>query len=162
MEQALREYRGFLHYLCFISAWLEKAKKQLSRGENISEEELSNYLIDMEIAKRELLERKKLLGISGELDFMDDVRFQGFQFVGGELSGDYENFKKIIYPWVNEFDMKNPYTYEVGVLLLSHYMMQHGLWEEENTKKRTFKLSKVKAWFVSKLRRFIKRKKKEV
>ena len=155
MENAvlIEDYKAFLCYFCRLSAQLEDVKFRLKRGEEISEDEISYSLKRMGVAKRELLKRKEQLGISGGLDFMDNVRFQGFQFVDGELSGDYENLEKILIPWVESLDIKNPYKYEVGVLLLFHYMKQTG-YEPAVKKHKLF--AKIKGWF----KKFTKRRKK--
>lgn len=120
------DYKAYLCYFCRLSAYLEDVKKKVENGVDISSDEFYACLEDMEIAKRKLLLIKEKLGISGGLDFMDNVNFQGFQYVDGELSGDYTNLEKILIPWVEGFDIKNPYKYEVGVLLLFHYMKQTG------------------------------------
>lgn len=145
MNELVEEYRNILCYFCHLSACLEDVKFRLEKGEEVSEEEVSSFLEHMGIAKRSLLNKKEELGIPDGLDFMDNVNFQGFQFVDGELSGDYKNLEKILLPWVENFDMKNPYKYEVGVLLLSHYMKQTGYEKTAKKKKRTF-LGVLKLW----------------
>lgn len=153
----VEEYKDFLCYFCRLSAYLEDVKKQVVNGDSVSAEEVYACLEDMEIAKRELLKKKEQLGISGGLDFMDNVNFQGFKYVDGELSGDYTNLEKILVPWIETFDVKNPYKYEVGVLLMFHYMKQTGL--DKPVKGRVgffgFVKSVLKKWFC-KLKIFTK------
>ena len=160
MDLALiEEYKEFLCYFCYLSAFLEDVKFKVEKGEAISEEEMNFRLTDMAIAKKELLERKEKLGITGGLDFMENVNFQGFQYVNGELSGDYENLEKILLPWVEKFDIKNPYKYEVGVLLLSHYMRQKGLDEVKKRKSRRGGFFGIIKTLFGKLKRILFREK---
>lgn len=133
----IQTYQNYLCYLCRQSACLEDLTRQVEAGIEISAEDLSKRLSYMEKAKKKLLKLKEELGMEGGLDFMDDVNFQGFSFQKGRLSGDYTNLEKVILPWISNFDEKNPYTYEVGVLITFHYKKQVGCKE----KKKVFSFS---------------------
>lgn len=125
-EEMIERYKDCLCFVCRQSAFLEDVRVRIENGEVVPVKEITSRLSLLERAKEELLSLKESLGFEGGLDFMDDVKFQGFQFKDGTLSGDYSNLYKLISPWVLNFDEKKPFTYEVGVLILFHYMRQTG------------------------------------
>ena len=120
----LQMYQDYLCYLCRQSASLEEIAKAVESGKEVSATELEKRLAYVETAKVQFLQLKEELGITGGLDFMDDVNFNGFSFKNGRLEGDYTYLEKVILPWVENFNKENPYTYEVGTLILFHYLNQ--------------------------------------
>lgn len=140
-EEMIEQYRGCLRLFCTESAFLEELKGKIENGV-VSDEEIAPHLSFMEEVKNDLLDLKKKLGFEGELDFMNDVKFLGFQFKDGSLSGDYENLIPIVSNFIEEFDEENVYQYEVGTLILFHYMRQMGIdkgisFNEEKKKKKS-------------------------
>jgi len=67
------------------------------------------------------LETKHALGMSGGLSFTENTNFQGFSYHNGQLVGDCTHLYRIIKPWLENFNPKEPARYEVGMLLLFHY-----------------------------------------
>ena len=58
---------------------------------------------------------------------MADAKFLGFEMKDGRLYGDYTNLMPIVENFVGEFNEEKVYVYEVGTLILFHYMRQMGM-----------------------------------
>lgn len=124
-EKMIEDYRGCLRILCTESAFLEDYRRKIEKGV-VSDEEIAPHLSLLEEVKKDFLELKRKLGYEGELDFMSDVKFLGFEFKDGCLSGDYKNLMPIVTGFIEEFDEDKVYQYEVGTLILFHYLRQTG------------------------------------
>ena len=123
-EELLQSYKDCLCFFCRQSAFLEGLAED---PDEYSEEEIRAQLDLTERAKAKLLRLKKELGFDGGLDFMEDSKFLGFEMKDGRLSGDYANLIPIVENFIEEFDEEKVYVYEVGTLVLFHYMRQMGL-----------------------------------
>lgn len=133
-EAIMEAYKDCLCYVCRQSAYMEEITFLVKRGKKIDVDELNAQLCNLKKGKEKLLELKDKLGYEDGLEFMDDVKFQNFTYENGHLFGDYEKLLTIIIPWIENFNEKEPYKYEVGMLVLFHYMRQNGL--DKNKKKK--------------------------
>ena len=124
-EKMIKRYIGCLTLVCTESAFLEEYKRKYEKGV-VSDEEITPHLSYMREVTEEFLELKKKLGFDGGLDFMNDVKFLGFEFKDGCLSGDYKNLMPIVTGFVEEFDEDKVYQFEVGMLILFHYLRETG------------------------------------
>lgn len=153
-KQLIENYKECLCYLCRQSALLEDVKNRVIKGEAVSGEEMASQLMYMDMVKKEFLDIKDKLGFEGGLDFMDDVRFQGFSFINGSLSGDYSNLLAIVTPMLNDFREEKQYPYEVAMLILFHYMKQEGYGKQDKEHKKKCMIRKlislVKKKFIKK------------
>ena len=122
-EELMEEYRCALACLCRQSAFMERYLVAMQSGRYVSPRALQKRLRYMEYSKEYLLRTKELLGYTDGLSFMEDVYFQGFQYVGGVLSGDYTLLPQIIAGWLTKAGDKN-FVYEVAILITVHYSFQ--------------------------------------
>lgn len=136
MKEKQQEYLDVLCFFCRLSASLQNMKEKMENGEDVSEKEASSLFHKMAWAKERLLSLKEELGIEDGLEFTDNVKFKGFSYQEGMLSGDYGDFLKIVLPLVDEYKQEKSYLYEVGCLLMFHYMAQ----EAEKKKKKRRKI----------------------
>lgn len=134
--QKIEQYERYLCAFCKQSAHMENLKIRIESGEVVSEKEMTSHFISLRDCKDALLETKKELGFAGGLDFTDDCNYQGFQYVNGQLRGDVSNLPMIIMPWLKKLDEEKPFKYEVGMLMLFHYMMQEERRKELVAKQR--------------------------
>ena len=125
-EELLKQYDGTLCLFCRQCAYMDKMRKQIEKGKKVKSSEMEDMLELAEAAKLDLLRLKKELGFDGGLDFMKDIKFYGFEFKDGSLSGNYRNLFKIIRPFIEELDEERIYAYEVGTMILFHYIVQMG------------------------------------
>ncbi len=152
-EKLICDYKECLTLICTESAFLEDYKRKYEKGV-VSEEEIAPHLSFMRKVCEEFLELKKKLGFDGELDFMNNVKFLGFEFKNGCLMGDYSNLEPIVASFLAEFDEDRVYQYEVGMLIMFHYLRQTG-------KDKGISFNNKKKGFIAKLRNIFKRRRKE-
>ena len=120
-EVLLEQYEKYLCGFCRESAYMEDMKIRIESGIPVTRVEAVSHMSAMRNCKEALLEVKHELGLSDGLKFTDNADYQGFSYRNGELVGDCTHLYKIIKPWLDNFNPKEPYKYEVGILLLFHY-----------------------------------------
>ena len=130
------QYEKYLCGFCRESAYMEDMKIRIENGIPVTRVEAVSHMYTMRNCKEALLEMKHELGLPDGLKFTDDAVFQGFSYNNGQLVGDCTHLYKIIKPWLDNFNPKDPYKYEVAILLLFHYKF----WEER--KRRQMKVEK--------------------
>jgi len=143
------EYKDALCLLCRQSAILEQYHLMIQEGKQVDEEAFVYHMQLLVKAKESFLQIKRKLGQEGALSFMDDANFCGFRFINGCLTGDYAKLPDIVLDWIEQEGEKDSYfKYEVGILLLSHYLMQKGLYryEVDNLLKKIPFLVRGKIW----------------
>ncbi len=124
MEKMTEEYKDALCLLCRQSAVVEQMRKLKLSGEELDPDAITYHLQLLEKAKELLVEIKGELGYKDGLRFMENANFYRFRLKDGCLEGDYSYLPEIVLPWIETEE--DPFRYEVGVLLLSHYFMQRG------------------------------------
>lgn len=123
-QEAFARYDKCLCAFCRESAMMEDMVWRIENGKKLPEWELEYHLATMRNVKQSLIQSKCELGFIDELAFTKDNYFQGFRYQKGRLSGDYTLLTDIVLPWVTKFDPDHRYQYEVGTLLMFHYMYQ--------------------------------------
>lgn len=117
----LIQYKQYLCAFCRECAYMEDMKRRVEEGMLLTREELVSHFYTLRNCKEALLEVKHDLGMEGGISFTDNTDFQGFSYRNGQLMGDCTHLYRIIKPWIENFNPKEPTKYEVGMLLLFHY-----------------------------------------
>lgn len=117
----LEQYERFLCAFCRECAYMEDIKNRIEKGAPVTRVEMVSHFFTLRNCKEALLETKHALGMSGGLSFTENTNFQGFSYHNGQLVGDCTHLYRIIKPWLENFNPKEPARYEVGMLLLFHY-----------------------------------------
>ena len=120
----LEQYKDYLCAFCRECAYMEDMKIKVVKGILITRVDLVSHLFSLRNCKEALLEVKHELGMDGGITFTDNMDFQGFSYRDGQLIGDCTHLYRIIKPWIENLDPQNPMKYEVGILLLYHYIFR--------------------------------------
>lgn len=134
----LEQYERYLCGFCRECAYMEDMKIRVEKGEPVTRVELVSHFYTLRNCKEALLETKRDLGMGGGISFTENTDFQGFSYRNGLLIGDCTHLYRIIKPWLENFNPKEPAKYEVGMLLLFHYSFREERrrkeWKEERRK----------------------------
>ena len=145
----LEQYERFLCAFCRECAYMEDLKIRIEKGQPVTRVEMVSHFFTLRNCKEALLETKDALGMSGGLSFTDNTNFQGFSYHNGQLVGDCTHLYRIIKPWLENFDSKEPARYEVGILLLFHYSFKEERRRKElkEEKRKLFKDRLIRFFF---------------
>lgn len=122
-----RAYRFYLSKLCYELGKLAVMQQEITAGNSISAEVLTETLERVREYKRGLLKAKEDAGLPGGLSFLEDNRFAGFSMEGGVLTGDRTFLYKIVTPWLNEYPNGDVYRYEVANLVVAYELAEEDM-----------------------------------
>lgn len=132
----LEQYKKYLCAFCRECAYMEDMKIKVEKGILITRVELVSHFFSLRNCKEALLDVKHEMGMDGGITFTDNMDFQGFSYKDGQLIGDCTHLYRIIKPWIENLDPKNPMKYEVGILLLFHYIFREERMRKELKKEK--------------------------
>lgn len=122
-----RAYRFYLSKLCYELGKLAVMRQEITAGNSISAEVLTETLERVREYKIGLLKAKEAAGLPGGLSFLEDNRFAGFSMEGGVLTGDRTFLYKIVTPWLNEYPNGDVYRYEVANLVVAYELAEEDM-----------------------------------
>lgn len=114
----MNRYRVVLSTLCGYLGLVNRYTDLYEKGSTPDNNVLCELTMRLAGLKEELLALKESLHLPGELSFMEDNCFDGFEIRQGRFIGDQENVKRILRKWLEGFPATaNTYQYEVAVFV---------------------------------------------
>lgn len=117
-EVLMNRYRVVLSTLCGYLGIINRYTDLYESGKVPNNQVLAELTIRLAALKEELISLKTVLEIPGELTFMEDNCFDGFEIKAGRFIGQKDNVKLILRKWLEGFpETANAYQYEVAVFV---------------------------------------------
>lgn len=117
-ELLYERYRIVLSTLCGYLGLINRYADLYEKGTTPDNQVFTELSIRLAGLKDDLLELKNTLHLPGELSFLEDNCFDGFEIKDGRFVGDKKNVKLILRKWMEGFPASaNTYQYEVSVFV---------------------------------------------